>query len=188
VKSRFNDWIVNRIKKYDLIENQDFVAFTKILVNGGREIDYALTLDTAKELAMVEGNEKGKQARQYFIACEKKLRQAAESKPLSYLDQAELMLKELRQQEARLSAVEDKVLEIEAQTATRPDYLTIMGFAIISKVKVSLTMAGQLGKKAKSICSQKGYHIDQIPDPRFGLVNVYPRDVLKQVFDTSFTR
>lgn len=38
-----------------------------------RSIDYHLTLDMAKELAMVEKNEKGQQARRYFINCEKQL-------------------------------------------------------------------------------------------------------------------
>lgn len=37
--------------------------------------DYIITLDMAKELSMVENNVKGRQARKYFIACEKKLRQ-----------------------------------------------------------------------------------------------------------------
>ena len=32
VKSRFNDWINNRIEEYEFIENQDFVTFTKNLV------------------------------------------------------------------------------------------------------------------------------------------------------------
>lgn len=41
-------------------------------------IEYHLSLDMAKELAMVERTEKGKQARQYFIACEKQLREGAQ--------------------------------------------------------------------------------------------------------------
>lgn len=80
VQTRFNDWIAARIEKYGFVENQDFVSFLKTTKkpNGGRPaIDYHITLDMAKELAMVERNEKGKQARQYFIACEKLAKQAS---------------------------------------------------------------------------------------------------------------
>ena len=73
VQTRFNDWIKNRVDEYGFIENQDFITFTENLVNGGRRIEYALSLDMAKELSMVERTAKGKQARQYFIDCEKRL-------------------------------------------------------------------------------------------------------------------
>ena len=43
--------------------------------NNATMIEYHITLDMAKELSMVERNEKGKQARKYFIECEKKLTQ-----------------------------------------------------------------------------------------------------------------
>jgi len=41
---------------------------------GHNKIEYALSIDCAKEISMVEGNEKGKQARRYFIECEKRLK------------------------------------------------------------------------------------------------------------------
>ena len=72
VKSKFADWIKNRIEKYGFEENQDFVTLSKNLENGGREIDYILKIDMAKELSMVENNDKGRQARKYFIEIEKK--------------------------------------------------------------------------------------------------------------------
>uniref|UniRef100_UPI001ABAEA3A antA/AntB antirepressor family protein n=1 Tax=Bartonella raoultii TaxID=1457020 RepID=UPI001ABAEA3A len=75
VKSRFNDWIVNRIKECKFRENVDFVTFTKNLVNGGKAKDYALTLDMAKHLSMIERNDKGHQAREYFIECERRAKQ-----------------------------------------------------------------------------------------------------------------
>ena len=75
-KQDFSTWIKARIDKYDFVENQDYQVFHNFMENskGGRPlIEYALSIDMAKELSMVEGNEKGKEARRYFIACEKRL-------------------------------------------------------------------------------------------------------------------
>lgn len=94
VKSRFNDWISNRIKKYDFVENEDYICLTKNLVTQtqegkkgiAKETDYAMTIDMAKELSMVENNDKGSQARKYFIECEKKLKEKQQLQlPKDYL-------------------------------------------------------------------------------------------------------
>ncbi|MBZ8884406.1 antA/AntB antirepressor family protein, partial [Escherichia coli] len=78
VGKRFASWIVERIAEYGFVENQDFMIISQVREKIGRgrpAKDYHLTLDTAKELAMVERNEKGRQVRLYFIECEKRLRQ-----------------------------------------------------------------------------------------------------------------
>ncbi|EDG2011214.1 phage antirepressor Ant [Campylobacter coli] len=63
----------NRINQYDFIENQDYII--KEVFTGRRpRKEYYVTLDMAKELCMVENNEKGRQARRYFIECEKRLK------------------------------------------------------------------------------------------------------------------
>ncbi len=73
VNSKFADWIKNRINQYDFIENQDYII--KEVFTGRRPCkEYYVTLDMAKELCMVENNEKGRQARRYFIECEKRLK------------------------------------------------------------------------------------------------------------------
>lgn len=77
-KQEFANWIKNRIKQYGFVENQDFEVFDNFVRNpqGGRPaVEYALSIDMAKELSMVENNEKGRIARKYFIACEDKLKQ-----------------------------------------------------------------------------------------------------------------
>lgn len=60
VKSRFNDWVKNRLSDVDAYEEEDFDTLTKNLVNGGTQKEYIIKLDTAKEMAMLERNEKGK--------------------------------------------------------------------------------------------------------------------------------
>lgn len=79
-KREFATWIKDRIEKYGFIENEDYTSFDKIVKreNGATtRIEYGLTLEMAKELAMVENNEKGRTARRYFIECERKAKLAA---------------------------------------------------------------------------------------------------------------
>jgi phage anti-repressor protein len=68
----FATWIKSRIGEYGFIENQDFVAISQNREIGfGRgKKDYHLTLNMAKEMAMVEKTEIGRQVRRYFIRCE----------------------------------------------------------------------------------------------------------------------
>ncbi|HED6174695.1 TPA: antA/AntB antirepressor family protein [Campylobacter coli] len=69
----YSNWIKNRISHYNFIENQDYII--EIVYTKGRpRKEYYVTLDMAKELCMVENNEKGRQARRYFIECEKRLK------------------------------------------------------------------------------------------------------------------
>lgn len=97
VGKRFASWIVERIAEYGFVENQDFMIISQVREKIGRgrpAKDYHLTLDTAKELAMVERNEKGRQIRRYFIECEKKLRSIhqAQSEPQQQFTDEEIIL------------------------------------------------------------------------------------------------
>ncbi len=76
IGKRFATWITNRINQYAFEEGKDYIL--KLPKIGKRKNviskEYHLTLDMAKELSMVERNEKGRQAHRYFIECEKKLK------------------------------------------------------------------------------------------------------------------
>lgn len=79
VVTRFNDWIRNRIFEFGFEENKDYyLNFSKSKsgkYQGGRnKKEYHLTIDMAKELAMLERNEIGRGIRRYFIRSEKELR------------------------------------------------------------------------------------------------------------------
>lgn len=72
VTTRYNDWFP-RMAEYGFIEGKDFYSFlSKTSETGGRpSIDHLLTIDMAKEIAMLQRTDRGKQARQYFIQVEK---------------------------------------------------------------------------------------------------------------------
>lgn len=86
-KQDFSTWIKARIEDYGFAEGTDYLRVTNTAPqkNGAKKsdtydnwttrIEYYLTLDMAKELAMVERNDKGKEARRYFIECERRLKQ-----------------------------------------------------------------------------------------------------------------
>lgn len=77
----FTTWIKGRISQYVFVENVDYIIVENLSSpNRGsaksrcqKMTDYHLTLDMAKELAMVENNEEGRKIRRYFIRCEKEL-------------------------------------------------------------------------------------------------------------------
>lgn len=79
VKSRFNDWIKNRLNDCDAAENKDFQTLTKNLVGGGKQTEYIIQLATAKEMAMLERNDKGKQVRRYFIKVEEEYKEIVQN-------------------------------------------------------------------------------------------------------------
>jgi len=56
VQTRFNDWIERRIEEYDFEEDEDFCSFLSESSGGRPAKDYALSVDMAKELSMVERN------------------------------------------------------------------------------------------------------------------------------------
>lgn len=74
VKTRFNDWIGYRLAEYQFRQGIDFTEISVKPRSVGRpQRDYVLTLDTAKELSMLEKTEQGRFVRGYFIECEKRL-------------------------------------------------------------------------------------------------------------------
>ncbi|MEM1136971.1 MAG: antA/AntB antirepressor family protein [Bacteroidota bacterium] len=73
-KQDFSTWIKNRIRRYKFEEGTDYTSFHKIVERekgGSKRNDYALTIDMAKELAMVENNERGRQARGILLNVKK---------------------------------------------------------------------------------------------------------------------
>lgn len=183
-KKDFSDWIKHRISKYGLVENIDFIPFPQIGEANSVTLrkEYALTIDAAKELSMVEGNSKGKQARQYFIECEKKL-----NNQISILSEAQMILNTLmvvQGQNKAIEAVEVRIKAIEQNQAIeiKQDYFTILAYCKRNHVQLSFSEAIQKGKIATRLSKEKGIDLRQVSDEKYGYVNSYKEDILKEAF------
>lgn len=80
VKTKFSDWIKRRLEEAMAEEGVDFI----VLKNENAENtlfqakEFIITIDTAKEISMLERSQKGKEVRKYFIECEKQFKQLSQ--------------------------------------------------------------------------------------------------------------
>lgn len=122
VKSKYNDWL-KRMLEYGFIEGTDFVAIAqkKVTAQGNQSefIEHVFNLDSAKEIAMIQRNDKGKEVRKYFIQVEKDF-----NSPEKIMARALLMAdKKVHQLEAQIEADKPKVLFADAVSASHTSIL-----------------------------------------------------------------
>lgn len=104
VGTAYKDWFP-RMAEYGFVEGTDFCSKMSESTGGRPALDHRMTIDMAKEICMIQRTDKGKQARQYFIECERRLK-----KPMSQL---ELMVASAQQ----LLEHDRAIKEIEAHQA-----------------------------------------------------------------------
>ena len=138
VKTPYSMWF-DRMVEYGFTENQDFLLnnFVKQTGRGGHnKVDHIIKLDMAKEIAMIQRTDRGKQVRQYFIQIEKDF-----NSPEKIMARALLMAdKKVHQLEAQIQADKSKVL-----------------FANAVEASASSILIGDFAK----ILRQNGYNIGQ---------------------------
>lgn len=117
----YSDWIKDRIAKYGFQDGVDFTTTTNIPLESGKTRgrgrptkDYHISIDMAKELSMVERNDQGKQARQYFIECEKKLKAVAPSALPSFPEALRLLADQVEQNAKQALQIAQQTVQIEA--------------------------------------------------------------------------
>ncbi|MDB8711738.1 antA/AntB antirepressor family protein [Mediterraneibacter gnavus] len=114
VRTPYKDWSTRRLNDIDAVENEDFEAAQICAPSGQTKKDHIIKLDTAKEMAMLERNEKGKQVRRYFIRVEKKYKSASlATQELSPQLQVMINLEiEQKRQAEKLEHVEERIESI----------------------------------------------------------------------------
>ncbi len=115
-EERFSQWF-KRYLKYGFEENIDYVGCKKIYAanqyGGEQELDdYALKIDMAKEICMLQKSDKGRQYRKYFLECERKLKEIVDPK-------SQLLLEIYNGGQGGVLAAK-QLTEIEVREATKP--------------------------------------------------------------------
>ncbi|QQU24945.1 antA/AntB antirepressor family protein [Corynebacterium ulcerans] len=111
VGAEYRHWFPRMIA-YGFEEGKDYtVKNDRVQDSLGYEreaTNHILTMDTAKELSMVQNNAKGREARQYFFECEKRVAAVPQ------LTGAQLMAKALLEAESTMKELEDRATTAEA--------------------------------------------------------------------------
>ncbi|HEM3350856.1 TPA: phage antirepressor KilAC domain-containing protein [Streptococcus suis] len=120
VNSNYTTWF-DRMTEYGFIEVQDFLPNLEKSTGGRRAVDHIIKLDMAKEIAMIQRTDRGKQVRQYFIQIEK---DKDFNSPEKIMARALLLAdKKVHQLEAQIEADKPKVLFADAVSASHSSIL-----------------------------------------------------------------
>lgn len=188
----FSNWIKAQIKRADLAENTDFVTVAQKGVGGKFDsIDYFLTIEAGKNIAMLSGTAKGKQVRAYFIECERKLLAPVVQSPAQMLlimaQQFLAVEQEQQRQATELARIQETVAVIEARTQPENKHFTVLGYCNLIGKTVDYKTASKLGRKCAELSRDQGMVIGDVKDPRFGKVHSYHESILQAVVETEET-
>lgn len=114
IRTPYKDWSTRRLNDIDAVENENFEAAQICAPSGQTKKDHIIKLDIAKEMAMLERNDKGKEVRRYFIRVEKKYKAASlATQELSPQLQVMINLEiEQKRQAEKIEHVEERIESI----------------------------------------------------------------------------
>ncbi|MCL2481503.1 MAG: antA/AntB antirepressor family protein [Spirochaetaceae bacterium] len=200
VDTRFNDWIERKIQKYEFVENQDYVLVAQKRVTNNPKnpvtefTDYAMTINMAKELSMVENNDRGRQARKYFIECEERLKhvvQEQKSVAVTPLEALKLMVEALDENDRRITIVNDKVDllkndvdDLKKNGISSPDdtkRIKVREYLKLKNIGYSSSQRKGIGKAIITYCKKN--NVDFVPDITGAY---YPVWVVEYILNTRY--
>ena len=166
--------------EYGFTENVDYQAIqffveAKNGVGGTHKTDYVLTIDCAKEISMLQRTDKGKEARLYFIECEKQL---SLKTPQTYLEALKALV--ASEEEKQLLLESNKQLEIKVDNLStafmyESNWLSILKVSMHNKVSEKVFD----WRKLKQASDKMGYEVKKMQSRRFKYQNLYHIDTFR---------
>ena len=143
IETRYNDWF-SRMVGYGFDDGKDFYSNLSKTSDGGRpSVDHIMTLDMAKELCMLARNEKGRQARQYFLEVERQW------------NSPEMVMKRA------LEIANNRVQKLQAAVDSQRQQLTAAAPKVLFADSVATSQSSILVGQLAKIIKQNGYDIGQ---------------------------
>lgn len=148
IQTPYNKWFP-RMVEYGFTEDQDFTTFLSESTGGRRSEDHILTLDMGKEVSMIQRNEKGRQARQYFIECEKQAKA-----PAPALTEEEVVHQALQITYRKVQELEAKAAEDAPKVAYHDDFVCTEDLLRFATVASTL---GITEKRLRELLAEHGW-------------------------------
>lgn len=194
----YTSWIKTQIERARLVEHRDFAAFTLLGENpkGGRpRSEYVLSIEAAKHVSMMSGTDRGHQAREYFIECERRAKAgttpAIKDPRIAALVEVLVRQDCIEQEQARqateVARLQEDLAVVEARTQPENKHFTVMGYANLIGASVDLKAASTLGRRCAALSKEKGFAIGDVRDPRFGRIHTYHETILQAVLQAGPT-
>lgn len=209
----FSNWVKAQIDRARLVENRDFIKVAQkgeLSSTGQTSIEYYLTIDAAKHIAMLSGTDKGFEVREYFIGCERKLFDVPKFDPAT-LTRIDILKLAMESEEARIKAEaeRDHAIATKAQIGSRREATAMARVATANKEVTRLM--DRLGFNAKHAtikavesatkrsfgpqgwrplsewCKTHGIKAVDVPDPLYGSVKSWPADAWGEIYDLDLT-
>jgi len=211
VNKDFSDWIKVQITRARLLDGRDYTAIGippkgGAVGNRGFRVEYHLTLDAGKHVAMMSGTDKGFEVRDYFIECERKAKAVTSSPalPTTFAESLRMLANEVEMKDLAIKqrdeAVRTKAYISDAKTATAMATASVAvrkqkqlenelgrgrDFKCAKSISwvrdyfiVSKGMWGPIGKRLVLLSIELGYAIHRIEDSAYGQVNTYHVEVI----------
>ncbi|MGA6102127.1 antA/AntB antirepressor family protein [Psychrobacter pocilloporae] len=159
---RFGNWFERQLQ-YGFVENVDYVGCEVFNALARQSLqDYFLSIDMSKEISMIQRSDKGKQARQYFIDCERRAnKQPRHQLPQSFAEALQLAANQALQieQDAPKVAHYDKVVDRHSLlTATQVGQKIGLSAIMLNRVLVEIGVYNKAHKRGKAF---KQWFIDK---------------------------
>lgn len=169
IRKDFSNWIKSQILRCDLVQNVDYQSFAQKVereIGGTTRIEYALSLNAAKEISMMSQTEKGKQARRYFIECERLANEKSQLVlPVTYKEAIEHLLASLEdnehlqqeneklmaENEVRQNIINLQMGELHTLTPKGRIYDQVINTPQDDRLKTTSSVANEIGMSAQKL-------------------------------------